>query len=156
MFEPIFILISMILIMFCLSSWTTPKNPNKFRVVVGLLLLPFAGSAQDTLYFDYWINTTGKDSLYAEKATIVIDSQFVEVRTPFEFFSRWIAATGRDNIGDKCYFFTGCDKIRICRNWEGEVTGAFLTNDGYTRYFGVDARLWDTRHGWSNRTNSNR
>lgn len=144
------ILFIILFICFVFSNWTTPHKRKKFIWL--LLLLPFAGSAQDkTLSFDYFIEMTGSDSLYVESATITIEPNAVEIRTPYEYFSRYIVARGKDNAGDEVLFFAGCDKLRICTNYEGIVKGAFLTHRGNTKYFGIDAATYDRLSGWTNR-----
>jgi len=148
----ILILLFVLFIISVVTNWREPKDPNRYRLVVGLLLLPFCGWSQ-TMTFDYYINLTGSDSLYVESATIEIQPDYVEVRTPYEFFSRYIVATGADREGDKMYFFTGGGVLRICRNYRGELTGAFLRSRGNSRYFGVDSQIYDRLGGWTNKNN---
>lgn len=137
--------------MFCLSIWSAPNKRKRFCWL--LLLLPFAGSAQDrVLQFDYFIEMTGSDSLYTKQATITIESDAVEVRTPYEYFARYIVARGKDNAGDEVLFFAGCDKLRICTDYEGIIKGAFLTHRGNTKYFGVDPETYDRLSGWTKRS----
>ena len=145
------ILAFVLFLCFVFSNWTTPKNKKRFIWL--LLLLPFSGSTQDkTLSFDYFIEMTGSDSLYIESATITIEPDAVEIRTPYEFFSRYIVARGKDNAGDEVLFFAGCDKLRICTNYAGIIKGAFLTHRGRTKYFGVDPETYDRLSGWTRKS----
>ena len=86
---------------FVVTNWETAK---KHRFIIVFALLPFSGFGQ-LMSFDYYINLTGSDSLYVESATIEIQPDYIEVKTPYEFFSRYIVATGADREGDKMYFF---------------------------------------------------
>lgn len=93
-----------------------------------------------------------KDEVHYNESTITIEPDAIEVKTDYEFFARYIVARGFDNAGDEIYFFTGCDKLVIHRNWQREIIGAILVNRGVTKYFGIDPELHDRLSGWTKRS----
>lgn len=145
-------LLFILFLCFVFTNWSTP-NKNKRNYIVLALLLPFSGFAQDTLYFDYYIHTTGPDSLVEVPAMLIIEEgerKALVFRSPYEYYSRYIVAEGLSMSGDKILFFAGCDKVRFTENWQGKINGAFLTNRGSTIYLGLDPELKD-KVGWSNK-----
>lgn len=129
--------------------WVCLNWDRKTMRLVLLLFLPFSGFSQDTLIFDYWITTNETDSFYSLPATIVIDTGMVTIRTPHEYYTRYVVATGLSRSGDKVLFFANCDKIRITKS-AGVVDGVFLSINGLNTYYGQDEKIRD-EYGWFNK-----
>ncbi len=129
--------------------WVCLEWDKKTMRVILLLLLPFSGFAQDTLNFDYWITTNETDSFYSLPSTIVIDTEMVTIRTPYEYYTRYITATGLSRSGDKVLFFANCDKIRLTKSG-GVVDGVFLSVNGLNTYYGQDEKIREN-YGWTNK-----
>lgn len=138
---------------FVFSNWSTPKRPpNRFKSLILPLLLSLGLNAQDTtiLNFDHWIETKDKHQEYLLESTIKITEDYVEVRTPYEFYSKRIVAEGISRrTGDRVLFFANCEKMRITESG-GKINGIFMHTRNRVTYYGYDPTAKD-RSGWSNK-----